>query len=230
MNKDGTATMSFLIWNDILFLGEMSMKILFVGNSHTYVNDMPQIFKMNSDIDVDVFMLARGGITFATHLQDPSLHFCLKQDYDMVVYQQAAHVPCPSKEETLRDGKELIELARKYNKKVYVLKPWSVKNDHCGYEVICDIYDTLQKENNVQIIDAGETVRRVDEVYNCYLKDNEHMNQLGSYVEACTILNTIFNQTSFKGLTLSMYQQNPFEPIKLSKEEVDLVQKVINEL
>ena len=158
------------------------MKVLFVGNSHTYVNDMPQIFKMNATCDVEVFMLARGGITFETHLNDPSLHFALKQDYDIVIYQQAAHVPCPSKEETLRDGKKLVELARKHGKQVYVLKPWPKENDWEGFEVIRDIYKTLGKENNVQIIEAGEAVVSVNKTYNCYLNDHEHMNFLGSYV------------------------------------------------
>lgn len=206
------------------------MKVLFVGNSHTYVNDMPQIFKMNANVDVDVFMLARPGITFETHLNDPSLHFALKQDYDIVIYQQAAHVPCPSKEETLRDGKKLIELARKHGKKVYVLKPWPVENDGTGFEVICDIYKSLAIENDVPIIEAGEAVVKVNEFYHCYLKDHEHMNYLGSYVEACSILKTLFNQTSFKGVTLDMYNEVPFEKVEVPFIQNELVEKVVKEL
>lgn len=206
------------------------MKVLFVGNSHTYVNDMPQIFKMNADIDVEVFMLARGGITFETHLNDPSLYFTLKQDYDIVIFQQAAHVPCPSKEETLRDGKKLIELARKHGKQVYILKPWPVKGDIDGFKVIRDIYATLKVENDVEIIEAGEAVTKVNETCNCYLKDNEHMNPLGSYVEACSILHTLFNQSSFKGVTLDMYNEIPFEAIELESSQKELVEKVIYEL
>lgn len=206
------------------------MKILFVGNSHTYVNDMPQIFKMNANIDVEVFMLARGGITFETHLNDPSLYFALKQDYDVVIFQQAAHVPCPSKEETLRDGKELIELARKHGKKVYVLKPWPVENDEAGFNVIRDIYATLKTQNNVEIIEAGEAVTKVNQAYNCYLKDHEHMNYLGSYVEACSILHTIFKQSSFKGVTLDMYNPKPFDSVEIPTVQKEFVEKVINEL
>ena len=39
------------------------MKVLFIGNSHTYFNDMPYIFKLicqENNIDVDVTMLAHG--------------------------------------------------------------------------------------------------------------------------------------------------------------------------
>lgn len=206
------------------------MKVLFIGNSHTYVNDMPQIFKMNANRDVDVFMIARGGITFNTHLNDPSVHFALKQDYDVVIYQQAAHVPCPSKEETLNDGKQLIELARKYGKKVYVLKPWPVRNDEAGFKVIRDIYQTLSVENQVAIIEAGEAIVKIDQEELCYLKDNEHLNHLGSYIEACMILKTLFNQTTFKGVTLSMYENEPFKPIVLTSKQKELVEKVINNL
>ena len=203
------------------------MKVLFVGNSHTYVNDMPQIFKLNADKEVEVGMIARGGITFATHLTDPSVLFALKQDYDIVVYQQAAHVPCPSKEETLRDGKALIELARMHGKDVYVLKPWPVQHDKEGFETNRDIYATIAKENKVPIIEAGEAVVKVDQVYDCYLKDHEHLNQLGSYVEACSILHKLYNQRLFKGITLSMYNEIPFGEIVLSQEQKELVEKII---
>lgn len=204
------------------------MKILFVGNSHTYVNDMPQIVKMNACEAIDVMMLARPGITFATHLEDPSLQFALKQDVDVVIYQQAAHIPCPSKEETLRDGKKLVELARKYGKKVYVLKPWPRQEDREGFKVICDIYETLSKENQVTIIDAGSAIVNMEE--NCYLKDGEHLNPLGSYVEACSILNSVFSQTSFKGLTLDMYNPRPFDAIELNENQKANVEKVIKQL
>ena len=39
------------------------MRVLFIGNSHTYFNDMPHIFKQvcqENNIDMEVTMLARG--------------------------------------------------------------------------------------------------------------------------------------------------------------------------
>ena len=46
------------------------MKFLFIGNSHTFRNDMPHIFQMiceKNGIDAQVTMLAHGGKTLAFH-------------------------------------------------------------------------------------------------------------------------------------------------------------------
>ena len=40
-------------------VGGIRMKILFVGNSHTYMNDMPEMVRINSSEKLEVTMLAR---------------------------------------------------------------------------------------------------------------------------------------------------------------------------
>ena len=45
------------------------MRVLFIGNSHTYFNDMPHIFKQvcqENNIDMEVTMLARGQVVGVT--------------------------------------------------------------------------------------------------------------------------------------------------------------------
>lgn len=206
------------------------MKILFIGNSHTYMNDMPEIVRLNACEDIEVGMLARGGITFQDHLNDPSFSFAIKQKWDVVVIQQAAHDPCPSKEETLRDGKRMIDLIKKCGKKVYVLIPWSRKEDTVGFEVIKDIYDCLMKENDTKGIYAGYAVEKLDKYMNLYMKDHEHMNALGSYVEACCVLKAIFNQKTFQSLTVDMNHKEAFYSYKIEEQQSKLIEKVINEL
>ena len=49
-------------------VGGIRMKILFVGNSHTYMNDMPEMVRINSSEKLEVTMLARPAITFHDHL------------------------------------------------------------------------------------------------------------------------------------------------------------------
>ena len=77
------------------------MKVLFIGNSHTFYNDMPQIFKNICDEkgkDVEVAMQAFGGKTYGWHYgQMTELRFALLHGgFDYIVMQQAAHSPCPS--------------------------------------------------------------------------------------------------------------------------------------
>ena len=84
------------------------LRVLFVGNSHTFFNDMPTIFQMfcrENGIDAEVVMQAHPGVHLSWHLsQQWELRYGLVQGhFDYMVFQQAAH-PCPPMEETLQDG------------------------------------------------------------------------------------------------------------------------------
>jgi len=81
------------------------MKVLFVGNSHTYVNDMPELFarfaEKTTGVKPEVVMLAYPGRDYDWHFREyASLRFNLMYGgYDYCVLQQAAH-PYPPIETT----------------------------------------------------------------------------------------------------------------------------------
>ena len=68
------------------------MRILFIGNSHTYYNDMPYLFAelaRAAGQDVDVTMLTRGGESLAGHIQNEQTRFNLLYGrYDLAVLQE----------------------------------------------------------------------------------------------------------------------------------------------
>ena len=178
-------------------------RLLFIGNSHTYVNDMPEIVKINAMEEIEVVMLARAGITFNDHLQDPSFHFMIKQTFDGVIIQQAAHSPCPSKEETLRDANKIIEEAKRFHQCVYVLVPWAHKGYDDIFTQMMDIYDQVVNENHIKGIYCGKVIQSLWHEMDLFYRDDEHLSPLGSYVEACCILNTVLHQKTFKALTIT---------------------------
>ena len=86
------------------------MRVLFIGNSHTFFNDMPQTFKKlaeSAGFPTEVEMIAHGGRPLSWHLQEMvEIRFSLLYGkYDYVIVQQAAHAPPtpPTPEETLAD-------------------------------------------------------------------------------------------------------------------------------
>ena len=68
------------------------MRILFIGNSHTYYNDMPYLFAelaRAAGQDVDVTMLTRGGESLAGHIKNEQTRFNLLYGrYDLAVLQE----------------------------------------------------------------------------------------------------------------------------------------------
>ena len=76
-------------------MNEKQLKILFIGNSHTYYNDMPLLVKRRFEenaYDCAVTMLAHPGWFLAQHAGDPEAKFnILYGGYDYVVLQEHAH-------------------------------------------------------------------------------------------------------------------------------------------
>lgn len=71
------------------------MKILFVGNSHTFNYEVPGLvleLARKDGIDCHVVMNAHGGWTLAQHAKEPEVPFNIKNGgYDYVVFQEHAH-------------------------------------------------------------------------------------------------------------------------------------------
>ena len=90
------------------------MRVLFIGNSHTYYNDMPQMFAeicREKQKEVEVTMLAHGGKGWDFHVEEPEARFnILYGGYDAVVLQHTAH-PMGDLEVMHESGKKLIEWA-----------------------------------------------------------------------------------------------------------------------
>ena len=66
------------------------MKILFIGNSHTYFHDLPQVFAglaESGGFSVQADMIAYPGVTFGWHLrQESQLRYALLYgNYDYVI-------------------------------------------------------------------------------------------------------------------------------------------------
>ena len=101
------------------------MKVLFIGNSHTFFNDMPELFarfvEKTTGEKPEVVMLAYGGRDYQWHRKEYfAVRFNLMYGgYDYCVLQQAAH-PYPEKESTMEYGGMLIELCKKYGVKPVV--------------------------------------------------------------------------------------------------------------
>jgi len=192
------------------------MKVLFIGNSHTYYNDMPQIFAdmcKERGKDVEVAMQAHPGVTYGWHFgQHTELRFALIHGgFDYIVMQQAAHSPCPAKEETITDGKKIIELARANGVTPIQTMPWAEKRDPDHQKGMYDIYNTLSEETGIKLTVAGNVFEEVFYNYpdiDLYWKDGEHASPYGSYVIAMAAYAAIFGE-SVKGLAPKSYETFP---------------------
>ena len=164
-------------------------RVLFLGNSHTYFHDLPQVFAglaESGGFSVQADMIAYPGVTFGWHLrQESQLRYALLYgNYDYVILQQAAHSPCPAKEETLRDGMKLIEKVRSCGAEALLCVPWAERDHPQHQSVMYDIYETLAAVTHTRLTPEGYVFERVSQErpdIDLYYVDGEHCSPYGTF-------------------------------------------------
>ena len=175
------------------------MRVLFIGNSHTYFNDMPQMFKQicqENSIDITVTMLARGYKGLDYHCKEPQTRFnILYGEYDIVVLQ---HLQSGFDKEVLYNSvKELKEWIDVSGAKPILYMTWSLKEEREKQKELTEGYREVGEKFGIPVAPAGEVWWRYFDEYPeevLYFKDNKHASPLGSMLAAYTIFYTIFNK------------------------------------
>ena len=168
------------------------MKVLFVGNSHTYFNDMPALFARFAERTTgqrpDVTMLAFSGRDLEWHRKEYfSLRFnLLYGGYDFCVLQQAAH-PYPPVESTLRFGKEILALCHSCGVTPVVYMTWAEKRFPEHQQIMVDTCETLAREEKALLAPVGAIWRELREKHpdiELYYEDGEHASPYGDFLAA----------------------------------------------
>ena len=172
------------------------MKILFIGNSHTYVHYVPlrvTEFCKKQGEDMDTLMLTYPGVGLDWHLEQSQTYFNLIYGkFDAVVFQHNAH-PFPGKESLVSSGKALAKLVPETTK-IYVYMTWSEKNNPEGQAVMSEAYECLAKEIGATVCPVGnlwQQARKARPEEEFYFEDGEHSSVLGASFSAAVIGRTL---------------------------------------
>lgn len=204
-----------------------SLRILWIGNSFTYKNNMPAMFdslcKING-VNVASTRIVKGGEKFSGHLKNPRLRQELEKGcWDYVVMQEYSNGPAYSTkfvaENILPYAAEIDSLVKKYSPSVETIyyMTWGHKNGNVkqtdypfddNYEDmqnrIITTYIDMAYENGGTVAPVGiawKNIRRDHPEIELYVKDNYHPSVAGSYLAANVLFATIFNK-QFKPLHL----------------------------
>ncbi len=205
------------------FLYADTTKILFIGNSYTYANDLPLLFKnlsASGGENVRTGISAPGGFTFQMHLNEiTTLNLIRDGIWDYVVLQEQSQTPVI---EYLRynsmypSAAGLDSIIKLYNpnSNTIFFMTWGRKNggqqciDTSCSPVFTDFFhmqDSLKSSytmiSNIlsaMISPAGEawrTARLIKPYVNLWEPDESHPTLEGSYLTACVFYVKIFNRS-----------------------------------
>lgn len=199
-------------------------KLLFIGNSHTYFNDMPhmvtELFRIYQGEEVFPVMLTQGGMTLRWHADQPQTRFNLQYGgYDYVVFQQATH-PFDGKEALIRGAKSLLELVPPKGTKPVAYMTWAQKSRPQDQAELTDAFIALAKEEGLLLAPAGmiwEKMRNACPEAELYYLDGAHTSRLGAYLAAVSIMMAISGRRELPFQEDAFYSGLSLEPAHCRK-------------
>ena len=166
------------------------MRVLFVGNSHSYFNDMPALFaRMCEELTgerPEVTLLAYSGRSLAWHREEYfALRFALLYGrYDYCVLQQQAH-PFPGEPATEEALRQILPLCEKGGAKPVLYMTWPEKARPQNAAPMIDSYEALAERLGAALAPVGELFERFRGTdIELYWQDGEHASPYGSYLAA----------------------------------------------
>lgn len=172
---------------------EQTMRVLFVGNSHTYFNDMPALFaRMCGELtgqEPETTMLAYSGRSLAWHREEYfTLRFALLCGrYDYCVIQQQAH-PFPGEAVTEAGLRPILDLCEKAGTRPTLFMTWAERANPENAAAMSRCYRRLAAEYGTLLAPVGELFETLrDSGVELYWRDGEHASPYGSYLTAATL-------------------------------------------
>ena len=179
-------------------IGEVYMKILFVGNSHTYNHEVPGlIIKLakKDGIDCHAAMNAHGGWTLFQHTREPDVPFNIKYGgYDYVVLQEHAH-PFDHDGKMSEAVSTLTEWAKQGGATPVIFMTWAQKHERHKQKEMTEGCIEAAKISGGLLAPVGERwwgFYDANPEKELYSPDNGHASIVGAELAAQVLWETIF--------------------------------------
>ena len=199
---------------------QQSVNVLFVGNSYTEVNNLPQMVQQIATSMGDQLTYQSntpGGCTFSQHCTNHSMELICQGGWDIVVLQEQSQYPSFPQEQV---EAEVFPYAEHLVDSAYVHSPccepmfymtWGRKNGDAGnaaefpilgtYEgmdsMLCARYTYMAQYNDASLCPVGRVWRYLRENHadiELYLSDGSHPSMAGSYAAACAFYAMFFHR------------------------------------
>ncbi len=173
------------------------MRTLFIGNSHTYYNDMPKLFQdicKENGIDMQVTMLTKGGMGLDYHAENEQTRFnILYGDYDFVILQHVAH-PMGEYEVLEKAADKIMEWIRQTKAVACYLMTWTEKDNESFQAEMSDRYRKLAEKHGCLLAPVGEIwweMIHKNPAVDLYAEDGRHASLKGSRLIAETVFKAL---------------------------------------
>jgi hypothetical protein len=190
------------------------IRVLFLGNSYTYGNDLPDRFAelaKSGGHKVEVGMVAEGGWRLADHVQSTETLDRLKsKNWTFVILQEQSQIPAfePLRtREMYPAARALVAEIRELGAAPIFFLTWAQRdgwpkyrmNDYESMQLeIQKGYQEIAQELDVPVAPVGMAWLTAIQQYpelNLWREDGSHPRKQGTYLAACVFYATIFHES-----------------------------------
>jgi len=222
------------------------MKILFIGNSHTFMNDMPALVRdMVREVtgaDCESVMLAYGGRSLKWHMSEEKFavrYNILHGGYDFCVMQEVAH-PMTDEQDTYDNVRKIADLCRTAGTVPVIFETWCEKKMPEHQAEMNRRYRFISGDTGALLAPIGEAWEKARDLCgtDLYWHDGEHASPAGDYLTALVITKTLtggipsadfrraYDFTDGSG-SFSLRNSAGGELTELSRQAVDVFRSVV---
>ena len=177
-----------------------TIKVLFVGNSLTYTNNLPLMVENEAKakgVKVKSEMLAYPNYAIIDHWNEGEVQKYIKSEkYDYVVIQQGPSSQEEGRKMLIEDGARLQKLCRQSNSKLVYFMVWPSRSYYHTFNDVIKNHRDAAVENEALLCPVGEAWKAYfekSEDFSLYGMDGFHPSRKGSRLAAELILETLLN-------------------------------------
>jgi hypothetical protein len=181
-----------------------TIQVLFIGNSHTYCNNMPKVLlnmalSARPSVIMQTTQQTPGGCTLERHWQQgKALELIRRGGWDFVVLQENGQISLRNPKNMREYTARFVAEIKKVNAKAVLFMTAAHQDMPEATDTIAKVYKDIAAELNVSVVPVGLAFKRSlkerPELILHNLQDKVHANMYGTYLTACVFYTVLTGQ------------------------------------
>ncbi len=222
---------------------QQTIRVLFIGNSYTYVNDLPWLTQELAESaketrTLETEMVVVGGASLKSHWRHGEALKLLKaKRWDYVVLQEQSTLPITNPKEMYKYASLFDAEIKRVNSQTVFYLTWARQNQPETQQILTNSYMRIARELKAKVAPVGIAWQKIQEAnlkLNLYSSDKSHPSPIGSYVAACVFYSTFYDGSPV-GLSRRIYSSQFSTPQEgtrielenLSETDAEIIQKLV---
>ena len=178
-----------------------TLYVLFVGNSFTYFNNLPQMVSMISDsahIKLVTKMSVGPGVKISDHWRGTgelkTKEIIKKERFDIVILQGQSMAPMSHPDSFIVYRKLFCDYVKETGAQPFIFSSWAPQKLYNYQEELTNAYSTLSREINSDVLPIGPAWNLAHKQklrIGLFNSDGRHPSVLGTFLTACVITKTL---------------------------------------